>query len=108
MTELELMDQVAAKLRRLGWLVWRIPSVKDHEGIPDLYVAHKLYGSRWVEVKCRASFTAAQQRTFKELTDQGIGLWVVTSLDDVPAVLRKPPNWHLYLPIARKGFHGHK
>lgn len=69
-------------------------------GFPDLYGAHKKYGPRWIEVKNpdRYSFTAAQMETFPQLTEKGIGIWIMTAANEGEYhKLFEPPNWESYL-----------
>lgn len=97
--EKTIQDAVIDKLRLQGWFVKSTHGSIFQAGFPDLYCAHQKYGARWAEVKNYTSFrfTAAQLETFPLMTAAGVGIWVVTSVLEVPDLFFKPPNWFMYL-----------
>lgn len=71
-------------------------------GFPDMYVTHKVYSARWVEVKLPemkgSRYTPAQLITFPRLCAHGAGVWVLTAASEKEyAKLFKAYNWSMYL-----------
>ena len=68
-------------------------------GFPDLYVAHKKWGQRWIDCKVpgRYTFTKAQRRKWPVWESFGIGVWILTAATQTEYdKLFKPPNWRLF------------
>jgi hypothetical protein len=68
-------------------------------GFPDLFLAHKTYGTRWVDVKNldRYTFTPAQKIKWPLWTEYGVGIWILTAASDAEyQKLFGPPNWRDY------------
>ena len=83
-------------LRARGWLVERMLADAFQNGIPDLYIHHPKWGSRWVEVKRpdNYSFTKAQRRKWPEWEKSGVPIWILTAAtDEQYGLLFGPPNW---------------
>ncbi len=73
-------------------------------GLPDLYCAHSVFGTRWIEVKnpLSYSFTKAQMEVFPMLTSKGVGIWIlVAATDEEIKKLLQPANWWQYLSIMK-------
>lgn len=103
--EAGIQDRIIKKLRGLDWLVKVTHGNIYQFGFPDLYVAHKSYGTRWIEVKRddgKHSFTPAQLEFFPQFSGAGVGIWVATHEDQLPDLLFKPANWVMYLSIIQK------
>lgn len=105
--EAKIQEKIILKLRGLKWSCRATHGNLYSFGFPDLYVAHRNYGSRWVEVKDPARtgdiFTSAQHEYFSELTHHGVGIWVLTGDDDSEiAKLQLSPNWTFYLNFMRR------
>jgi hypothetical protein len=69
-------------------------------GIPDLYLYHRRWGQRWVDLKAPGhySFTKAQRIKWPAWEQAGIGIWIVTSADQEGYdALFGPPNWRNYV-----------
>lgn len=53
-------------------------------GFPDLWITHKLYGGKWVEIKLPnmkgSRWTKAQKEWFPKLADNGTPIWVLTTV----------------------------
>jgi hypothetical protein len=78
-------------------------------GFPDLYCAHRRYGTRWIEVKIadHYAFTPAQLDTFPDMSAKGVGIWILTAAtEEQYQLLFKPANWHMFLSIMKAGHHG--
>jgi hypothetical protein len=68
-------------------------------GFPDLYVAHKKYGTRWIDCKNpeRYTFTGAQKEKWPLWHSYGIGIWIITGATEKEYdKLFQPPNWQEY------------
>jgi hypothetical protein len=66
-------------------------------GLPDLYIAKRRYGTRWVEVKYKKkfSFTPAQWEDFPRMVAEGIGIWIMTAAteEEYQKLFEKPNLW---------------
>ena len=76
-----------------GWLVERMIGNMMQFGIPDLYIAHKEHGDRWVDLKNPVSyeFTFRQIEKWKVWEKHGVGIWIITCNDDYHKLF-EPPN----------------
>lgn len=102
-----IRDKVIPYLRERGWFVKIVHGNKFTSGLPDLFIAHKHHGSRWVELKNPESyhFTPAQKTTFPEMTAAGVGIWIITAAtDEEYQKLWQPPNWYIYFGRSKKPF----
>jgi hypothetical protein len=98
--EKKIVDAVTEALRRGDWYVFKTHGGEFQSGLPDLYIAHKRYGTRWVEIKYleKYSFTPAQLDNFPKMTAAGVGIWILTSAEKHELEkLFCPPNWHTFL-----------
>ena len=88
-----------------GWLVMPTHGNMYSRGWPDLYVAKRRYGTRWIEVKNpdKYKFTPSQMEFFPKLSAEGVGVWILTAATEVEyAKLFKPANWWSYLYIPNE------
>lgn len=91
-------------LENRGWFVKPTHGNMYQSGFPDLFCCHKLYGTRWVEVKNpeKFAFTKAQLDDFPKLAANGSGVWVLTAAtEEEYQKLFKPCNWWTYLSILK-------
>lgn len=97
--ERRIQDAIKAKLEGLGWYCKDTHGSIYSYGFPDLYVCHEQYGARWLEVKNPNGykFTPAQLQTFPQMTAHQCGVWIATSVEQVPNLLFKPANWWTFL-----------
>jgi hypothetical protein len=68
-------------------------------GIPDLFIAHKKYGTRFLDIKNPVSynFTGAQRLKWPLWDSFGIGIWIITAAtEEEYQKLFLPPNWREY------------
>ena len=89
-------------LRIRQWVVKETHGNMYQHGFPDLYIAKRNFGSRWVEVKnpAKYEFTPAQLEYFPMLTGAGVGIWIlVAATQEEYDKLFQPPNWYQYLPV---------
>jgi len=85
-----------------GWYVKVIHSSTFMPGMPDLYVCHKQYGERWIEVKDPERtgdlFTPAQKDNFPLMSAHGCKIYVlVGATKDEYDKLFTTPNWWTYI-----------
>jgi len=82
------------------WHVERVIGNALQMGLPDLYVAHKRWGTRWIDCKradSKYSFTKAQKRKWPVLDAFGVGIWILTAATQTEYdKLFKPANWRDY------------
>jgi hypothetical protein len=86
-------------LQARSWHVERLVGNAFQTGIPDLYVFHRKWGERWIDVKQpkHYSFTKAQKRKWPEWERAGIGIWILTAAtQEEYDKLFGPPNWRQY------------
>lgn len=98
--EAKIQDAIIKFLRERNWFVKVIHGSTFQTGMPDLYIAQRKYGSRWVEVKnpLKYKFTAAQLEVFPRLSAEGVGVWILTEASDREyQKLFQRPNWWSYL-----------
>lgn len=102
-TEAKIQEAIEAKLKVHDWYVKSTHGNIYQAGFPDLFCAHRKYGSRWAEVKNPAgySFTPAQRENFLLMAAAGVGIWILTSPDQVPDIFFKPPNLIFFLEIMK-------
>ncbi len=99
--EATIQAAIVKYLRNKGWHVERIVGSMYQSGLPDLYIVHKNFGPRWVEVKLPdmkgSRFTKAQLAKFPVLCKNGAGVWVLTgATNDEYMKLMEPFNWWQY------------
>lgn len=81
------------------WLVERMIGNVYQTGIPDLFIAHKKYGTRFLDIKNPVSynFTGAQRLKWPLWDSFGIGIWIITAAtEEEYQKLFLPPNWREY------------
>jgi hypothetical protein len=86
-------------LKARGWNVEHTHGNLFQTGFPDLYVAHKKWGTRWIDCKQpkKYSFTRDQRRKWPVWEAYGIGIWILTAATQAEYdKLFKPPNWRGY------------
>ncbi len=86
-------------LRDRGWWVERTHGNLFQQGFPDLYVTHKEYGQRWIDVKNPVSYryTKAQCQKWPVWDSFGIGIWIIVGATEADYdKLFQPPNWKEY------------
>lgn len=98
--EWHIQRDLTVYLKVRGWHVERMIGNAYQTGIPDLYVAHLKWGTRWIDVKrpdSTYSFTKAQKLKWPVWESFGIGIWILTGADQENYdKLFKPPNWRDY------------
>ena len=90
-------------LEMKGWWVKSTHGNIYQSGFPDLFATHRHYGPRWIEVKRpgrrgKRVFEPSQLKAFKEMTENGTGVWVLTGYEEADYMnLFRPYNWTHYL-----------
>ena len=84
--EQKIQNAIIKRLRLLGWVVQRMIGNSFQFGVPDLYITHREYGPRWVEVKLPnmngSRWTSAQLENFPKFQANGSPIWVLTGASD--------------------------
>ncbi len=99
-----IQDALIKMLREKGWFCKVLHGNMWQSGLPDLFVAKKRYGPRFIEVKnpAKFSFTPAQLEDFPRMVAEGIGIWIlVAATEKEYAKLFQRPNLWIYMG----GFH---
>jgi hypothetical protein len=107
--EFFVQNHWVAFLKSKGWHVERLVGNAYQRGIPDLFIGHPDYGTRWIDIKVfgRYSFTKAQKKIWPVWEEYGIGIWIMGAewrgdctkeylLEQYNRVLFNPPNWRDY------------
>lgn len=97
--EAKIQERLIEYLETRGWLVERLIGNAYQMGIPDLYLHHRKWGSRWVDVKVEGkySFTKAQKLKWPKWEQFGVGIWILTNANQEQYdKLFRPPNWREY------------
>ena len=102
--EAKIQEDIIKMLRERGWFVKPTHGNMYQHGLPDLFIAKRRYGSRWVEIKNLASFkfTPAQWEDFPRMVAEGVGIWILVAATEAEyqKLFQKPNLW-----IYMGGFH---
>lgn len=99
-----IQADIVKMLRNKEWMVKETHGNMYQSGFPDLYVAHKRNGARWIEVKNREkyAFTPAQLEWFPQFSASGVGIWILTAATDHEFdKLFLPANWYTFLSVMK-------
>lgn len=91
-----IVKRIKDYLMQRSWYVKKLHGNIYQSGMPDLFTAHKMYGSRWIEVKTPTGrLESSQVENFHLMAAAGVGVWVLTDINDaIYDQLRfKPANW---------------
>lgn len=96
--ESSIQDRLRDALVIRDWYVLKTHGNAYQAGFPDLYLAHKRFGTRWVEVKkpTGSRFTQSQIDVFTKFSSRNVGVWVLTSETEIDKLFG-PSNWHTFL-----------
>lgn len=86
-------------LEARGWFVERLIGNAFQMGVPDLYVYHKKFGARWIDIKNPVSYnyTKSQKWKWPIWEEAGIGVWIiVAATEEEYDKLFKGPNMRDY------------
>jgi len=98
--EYGILRNLVKFLKDRGWLVQRMSADAFLNGFPDLFCAHKKWGTRWIEVKQPEGYTLtqAQRRKWALWDELGIGIWILTAAtQEEYNKLYKLPNWRNFV-----------
>lgn len=97
--EAKIQAEFARYLTARGWLVEQTHGSRYQSGFPDLFLAHRAHGQRWVDCKNPKAYslTRAQQLKWPAWERAGVGIWIITGAtqDDYDRLFG-PPNWRDY------------
>lgn len=99
-SESDIQTKFVKRLTLGGWYCLRTHGNAYQAGFPDLYVAHKRYGTRWIEIKkiVGSRFTQSQIDVFTAFSSKDIGVWVITGYTEYEErKLFASANWHTFL-----------
>ena len=85
-----------------GWYCVETHGTLYQSGLPDVFITHSKYGTRWTEVKNpeKWSFTPAQIEVFPKLIANGCGVWIITAANELEyKKIFEPCNYHMFLSI---------
>jgi hypothetical protein len=102
--ESDLQKRIMLKLHQNGWMAKATHANEYQVGFPDVFAAHFTLGARWIECKQATGyvFTEAQLEDFPKLSNNGSGVWILTSDTDWEYnKLFKPQNWYTYLDVMK-------
>lgn len=94
--EAAIQRRLRTFLEARGWLVEVMHSNAFMSGVPDLYLHHPEYGSRWVDVKVEHQhrYTKAQCQKWPKWESYGVGVWILFDATDAEyAKLFQKPNF---------------
>jgi hypothetical protein len=79
--EYGIQREIVKFLRLRGWHVERLVGMAWQSGLSDLFICHKKFGIRFVEIKQEDHyrFTRAQKYKFPQLMKNGCGVWILTA-----------------------------
>jgi len=95
-----ISEDVQRFLRARDWFVIKTHGNMYQSGLPDLYAAHSIHGSRWIELKRpdQHQFGTRQLEVFAALASKKVGVWVMTAATDSEySKLFRPPNIGVYV-----------
>jgi len=90
--EWKIQQQFIKFLEYRHWHVERMIGNMMQFGIPDIYIAHKEYGDRWVDLKNPNDydFTMRQIQKWPVWEKYGIGIWIITGNHDYWKLFERP------------------
>ena len=97
--EWHIQKDVIRYLVARGWHVEHTHGNLYQTGFPDLFAAHKKWGSRWIDCKQpkRYAFTKAQKQKWPIWESFNIGIWILTAgTQEEYDKLFQLPNWRAY------------
>lgn len=102
--EKDIEREVRRQLVKLGWNVEKTHGSLYMKGWPDLFLAHRVYGCRWVEMKRPGdgALTPSQVALFTRWRRYGIAIYILTKVEDIK-LLKGPGNWYIWLDSKLKG-----
>jgi len=107
MKETNFQRILIKSLRECGATVFNIHGhAMQVAGIPDLYVAHKIW-SGWLELKCGNNPpTKLQSHTLKKLNDSGVEAYIL--VEDKPRMILRKHSMEIvgYIPLLSNSLDG--
>jgi len=94
--EAALQLKIIDLLEECGWIVEVMHGNVFQKGIPDLYLFHRQYGHKWVDVKLPKGsvLTKAQCQKWPKWEAAGIDIWIMKAATiEEYQKLFQPANW---------------
>jgi len=87
-----IQTAIVEKLRADGWFVLETYGSLYQSGFADLYACKKGFGAKWLEIKNPRGWkwTGRQIEIFPRMWAEGVPIWILTSVDDIPKIYDKP------------------
>lgn len=103
--EARVQEKIINRLRLMDFYCKVTHGSEYQTGFPDVFVAHRSYGTRWIEVKQPGNtvrFEESQVDSFTKLALHGVGVWVLQGDSDYEIrKLFNPPNWAFYSDVMK-------
>lgn len=83
------------------WMVRKITVMHGSmAGWPDVFAAHKVHGTRFIETKRPdvGRLTEDQLKVFNDFASHGVGIWIVTCVEDYQLLFERPNWWKWAVP----------
>lgn len=97
--EKKIQREIMAFLSLRGWYCQETHGNMYQSGFPDLYITHKRYGGKWVEIKLPkgSRLTAAQIENFPKMVAFGTPVWIMNGANEAEyQKIFGPSNWFHY------------
>jgi len=97
--EFHIQKEIVKFLQARGWHVERLVGNAYQAGLPDLYISHRKFGQRWLEIKNSGhyEFTKQQKIKFPILDSYNVGIWIMTgATEEEYDKIFDAPNWRCY------------
>lgn len=107
----KLYHEVRKHLEAHGWLVIKTHGNQFQSGLPDLYIAHPMYGTRWVELKTpEGTLTKDQVIVFRKMFEVNVEIYIVWSVASIGDPYKHTGifgkgNWTHFLDKKSKDIH---
>jgi len=111
--EAKIQHALINLLKVKDWFVLSTHGNAFQVGLPDLFICHRRYGHRWIDVKNPSGykFTPAQLDIWPLLCAHGSGVWILTAATEHEyEKLFQPCNWYTFTLAWRqeKGWNDYK
>lgn len=97
--EWHIQRRVVEFLTARGWMAEHTHGNLYQTGFPDLFVAHRRWGTRWIDCKQpkNYTFTKAQRLKWPVWEKMGVGIWIMTEANQTEYdKLFDRPNWRAF------------
>ena len=103
--EHKAQEALRSMMATKGWFTVKTHGNAFQSGLPDLYAVHRVYGTRWIEMKTPGgTLTPAQRHMFRQLSIYGDKIWILRGIEDYPLLLKPTDNWKIFLVNPQMAF----